>query len=88
MDTQKRYIIKREDKSFPYLKDRDSMTNWTASLTNAARFDEYQMLKIIKSEVGNKYTVIQETCIYNEVDVKVEIKPRPTIRGKEDFRVC
>lgn len=88
METQKRYIIKREDMSFPYLKDKDSTVNWTGSLEVAARFDEYQMLKIIKSEVGNTYTVIQETCIYDEVDVKVEIKPKPRIRGKEEFRVC
>ena len=69
-----RYIIrKKHTDNFPYVKELGRADSYVANIHNAAKFNLEEVIRLTNNN-PDKWVVIEETCSYKEVIVKIVVE--------------
>lgn len=69
-----RYIIRKaQPDNFPYIKELGRSDSYVANIKSAARFSLEDVIRLTSSN-PDKWVVIEETCSYKEVIVKIVVE--------------
>lgn len=70
-----RYVIRKSHPdNFPYIKEIGRSDSYVANINSAARFSLEDVIRLTNSN-PDKWIVIEETCSYKEVTVKIVVEP-------------